>query len=345
MLEFLKNIFKGFAVKAPEKLPEDFTGALLTKDPVGTREDDIKFDEIVASANTPIWTEKPESKWRVFPELNQFGSFMCGAFSMKKLVGVYYWLRHGVWIEFSEEDIYQRRFNKPGAGMSVDDLYKIIGDGVTLKLLTGVFISEDADADNAKISIPAQEVGKAFKMGKKIVLPADIDVIASVIQTTGKAVHYMTFFTSSEWGQLQPQIYNRSLNGYAPSTLRHFVTFTDSFLYNGRKVLLVEDSAHFGGISRRLVDQEWLSKRSLAITYPMNFKYEGGGDRPVFDGSVISTQRILRYEGFFPSNVSFTENIGPVTKEALKKFQAKYGIDPVGTLGPITKAKLAELYS
>ena len=39
-----------------------------------------------------------------------------------------------------------------------------------------------------------------------------------------------------------------------------------------------------------------------------------------------------------------TGYFGPLTRQAVINFQKKYGIDPIGTVGPITRAKLNELF-
>lgn len=345
-----------------------FTGALIDERSDAEKAKDIQFGEIVGAATPVAWIEKPQNQWRKFPVLDQKNSFMCGAFSMKKLIGVYYWLKYKTWVDFSEEDIYQRRLNRPNAGMAVDDIYRIIGDGVTLKTLTNAAIITDEDADSCVIEPFKRDVGKVFKMGKKIVLGANIDEIASVIQHTGKAVHFMTGFTASEYGRFMPVIENPNLNLYAPSTLRHFITFTDFTLYNGKKCLVAEDSAHFGGYSQRLISEDWINRRTMAATYPMNFLFEQSGDpnkphytftkkleySPVFTvvEDVKHLQDILKFEGLFPKNVESTGWYGSTTASSVMAFQKKYKVASDSEIdalqgksaGPKTIAKLNELY-
>jgi len=67
--------------------------------------------------------------------------------------------------------------------------------------------------------------------------------------------------------------------------------------------------------------------------------------RPRYTGSIISLQKCLRAEGFFPNEIEYTENFGPITRQAVIEFQRKYKLNPpVGNVGPLTKAKLTELY-
>ena len=57
---------------------------------------------------------------------------------------------------------------------------------------------------------------------------------------------------------------------------------------------------------------------------------------------VKELQDILRLEGVFFAQS--TGNFYNQTKEAVKKFQKKYGIQQVGRVGPITRSKLMQLY-
>ena len=81
----------------------------------------------------------------------------------------------------------------------------------------------------------------------------------------------------------------------------------------------------------------------------MNFQMQNNEaipERPKFDGSVVSAQKCFKWEGLFPANVPEIENWGPITRTACIAFQKRYGIEPdLGNFGPITQAKLKELYN
>ncbi len=88
----------------------------------------------------------------------------------------------------------------------------------------------------------------------------------------------------------------------------------------------------------------------------MNFKYEIQDTKPSYrfekdlyfgmtDPDVRALQDILKYEGLFPTNAESTGFFGSITLDAVKKFQTKYGIQPVsGYVGPKTREKLNNLY-
>jgi len=61
------------------------------------------------------------------------------------------------------------------------------------------------------------------------------------------------------------------------------------------------------------------------------------------DDRVRALQEALRKEGLFSH--SLTGNFYDVTKKSVEDFQTKYGLEPSGSVGPGTQAKLNELYS
>jgi len=355
----------------PEKQKTVFTGALTDKRPLSEQDKDVHFEELVGEAAPVVWTEKPETAWRKFPVFDQKRSSMCGAFSMAKLMGIYFWLRYKTFVDFSPEDIYQRRYNRPGEGMAVDDLYKIVADGVTLKQLTGATIETDTDADSCFIEPFKRDVGRVFQMGDKVVLPNNIDTIASTIQKTGKAVHLFTFFWYYEYDQLIPKIEDKSLTMYTPNRAGHFVVAVDFTLKDGVKYLVVEDSAHFGGLSRRLLSEEWIRNRVIIATYPMKFKFEEGPSLPPAPTAtpfketlrysrqfasvpdVVRLQDTLKMVGVFPANIESTGWYGPTTCRAVMAFQRKFKVAPEAEIvalqgevvGPKTIAMLNALQS
>jgi len=138
------------------------------------------------------------------------------------------------------------------------------------------------------------------------------------------------------------------------------------------------------GAGQRVITEDFFKVRNWFAAYPINFKFEEGAPAPTptptptptpgkpsytfakdlefiaWDSAknqpadpakneaqkvdVIALQDCLRYEGVFPANIQSTGYFGAVTKDAVKKFQKKYNIDMVGRVGPITRAKLNELY-
>lgn len=321
------------------------TGALLDNRKPDEKINDIKFGDIVATANAANWGTKDPSEYRHFPDLNQYQSYMCGANALSKVWGIYLKQKYGRYVQLSRADIYQRRINRPGEGMYLYDMFRIASEGATLEELTNEDVHTDQQADSVMIDALQRSVGNGFAISTAVYLPNDIDAIASVIQTTGKGVILLTYFISAEWSQYTPTIQNRLMSATDPVALRHFVAAVGSTLSNGQKCLVIEDSAWFGGLNRRLVTEDWVRTRVIAAAYPMTFKYGTSGDKPQYDGvTIISAQRCLQYDGCFPNNVNFADNWGPVSRRSALQFQQKYGLPQTGLLDDATKIKLHQLY-
>lgn len=336
MFDFFKNL-----LKSTQPLT---TGALLDTRTVKEKEiEDINFKDIVASVNAVNWTVKTP---RSFPSYNQNYTLACGANALAKALGIAYSHCYGIYIPFSRVDIYQRRINAPGGGMSLWDMFDIASKGVTLEQLTPGNFRNDEELDKAVIESFKKEIGAVFKTTGGVYLPNDIEQIASVIQTTGKGVILLTYFLSSEWSVSFPKIQNRILKSNDPSSLRHFVVAVDFMLRDGKKYLVIEDSALFGGLDRRFLSEDWIKNRVVSAAYPMNFRFsEGANARPSYDGiTIISLQQCLRFEGIFPNNISLVESLGPITKNALEAFQKKYVLPVTRMIDTQTKNKLHQLY-
>lgn len=323
------------------------SGAVPDPRPVTEQARDFKFTETVANAHPVIWTEKNPVNWRRFPIFNQNGSGSCVAQTQAKEIGIMRFLKDGTYVHFSATDIYQRRQNKPAAGMWAVDARNIAREGVTLEVLTPSQDMTDKQMDSVIVEDYKHQVGSVFSVSNYLEDPAgNIEVIASIIQSTGKGVMTWFYFEIPEWTG-QPSVINSNLTVNSPSAARHSVCAVDFTLYQGKKALIIEDSwgTSFGMAGQRIITEDFFKARNWYAGHLINFKFETGGVKPSYDGvTIISLQKCLRYEGFFPANIDFVENFGPITKKALIQFQEKYGIDPIGVLGPITKAKLKQLF-
>lgn len=342
--------------------PRLSTGALPDERTESEKERDYRFEEIVASANPVDWREKPQSEWRKFPIFNQNGSGSCVAQTLAKLLGVLYWLKNGDYVHFSATHIYQRRANKPNSGMWGIDALDIARKGVTLEVLAPSQKMTDAQMDSVEIETYKQEVGEIFRIGNYVVLPTnDIETIASVIQTTSKAVMVWYRFNYDEWTDI-PQVKTTT------PTLHHSVAAVDFILHEGKKALVIEDSWGIGSAieGRRIITEDFHRTRNTFAAYPINFVFETAPDskkkpRYVFiadlqfgqkSDDIKALQDILKYNGLFPKNVESTGYYGAITAKAVLAFQKKHRIaddaelDSLGgrIVGAKTRSKLNELY-
>lgn len=336
MIEWIKSLFTGTA--------DEELGALLDNRPEEEKAKDYKFEEAVSSAAAVNWVEKKEL--RNFGVQNQRSSSSCVAQSARREMRVLYKVNHNLDLDFSATDIYSRRRNKPDPGMYADDAYKIAGLGVTLNAVLPSDEKSEYQMTNPEIKPYMRDIADVFKVPNYLQLPTgDIETAASTIQKTGKAVRVNYYFTRDEWAKEVPTVIVPGLDPLGSKTLRHAVVAVDFTIYKGKKCLVIEDSAHFGGINRRYITEDFHKKRNTYSGYMIRFSFDPPEvSKPSFTGSTTSLQDCLKFEGVFPSNIESTGVFGPITVRAVKDFQSKYGLEPVGTVGPLTTKKLNELY-
>jgi Putative peptidoglycan binding domain len=342
---------------------ENNLGVILDNRSQEEKNKDFRFEEIVANATPVQWREKPESEWRKFPDQDQNGSGSCVAQTMKKIMGVYIWLKTGAYVALSATHIFQRRVNRPASGMGGDDVFKIAQKGVTLEVFAPSELLTDEKMDKTVVNEFASKVGEIFKIGAYLqVNSKDIETVASIIQETGKAVMVWFFFKGSEWSPLMPVVEIPDMTpGGAPA--RHSVAAVDFTLYKGKRSLVIEDSAHFGKRTRRVVTEDFFKKRNFFVAHFMNFAFENAeaptlpkprytfnhdmefSETLVYDADVVKLQDILKYEGMFPSNTDSTGYFGAITKRGVEQYQEKYNLGVVGRVGPKTRAHLNKKYS
>lgn len=342
-------------------------GCRIDDRPESAKQKDFYIKEIVASVAVVDWKEKPESKWRKFPDLNQFNQYSCVMQTARKIAGVLLWLKEKTFVLFSTA-FYQMRSNKPEGGMIGIEAFEIWrNNGLPLEQLVPSDKANDVELDDIQIEQYEKDVAKVFAISGHLGIDnGDFETVASVIQTTGKAIMSWFYFTNEEWSKIIPTIENQNLS--LTEALRHSVAVVDFFLVNGKKYLLIEDSAHFGGLTRRLISEEFFKARNWFNRYPMTFKFQEPeaieNIKPKYEFKTImkfgqtsddikALQDCLKYEGLFPINADSTGYYGAITVKAVLAFQLKYNValpDELNQLagrqaGPKTLAKLNELYS
>lgn len=341
------------------------SGACLDTRTKKEKKKDYYLDEMVASVAVVNWKEKKENEWRTFPDQDQGSSFSCVMQTIRKVASVLLWLKEKTYVPFSGV-YYQLRSNRPAGGMFGIEAFEIWRkNGLPLEQLVPSEKMTDAEIDAIVVEPYKKEIAKVFAGSNHIGIDGggEFEKTASVIQQTGKAVMAWFYFTAEEWAQLIPTIIDRNLNLYDPKTLRHSVTVVDYFLFNGKKYLLIEDSAHFGGITRRLISEEFFSARNYFLRYPMNFKFQEHENEHsanitltkdlyfgIRDNDVIIVQDLLKGLGYFPVNIDSTGFYGAITVKAVRDFQLDKGIissvgEPGGgRCGPKTRAYINKNY-
>lgn len=337
-------------------------GALLDVRPQEEKDKDYRFEELVSAPAAVEWIEKKMADLRKFPIFHQNGSGSCVAQTMRKILGVLYWLKYGKFVDFSATHIYQRRSNKPSGGMWGVEAFNIARKGVTLEEFAESDHMTDAEMDGMKIVELWVKIGEAFKLTNFVVLPSkDFDVAASTIQKTGKAIMMWFHFLYSEWTEC-PTIKDPNLPESGANVLRHSVSGTDVTLIGqsnlpshrnawGKQAIFMEDS--WGSATaidgRRFITREFYEKRNFFTAYPISFVYDDqtqpepqpnpqpNPSKPkhtfVLDlekgqrgEDIVALQNVLKYEGCFPKNIDSTGYYWSVTSDAVYKFQMKHKV-------------------
>ena len=217
----------------------------------------------------------------------------------------------------------------------------------------------DDQMDSTKIEPYKEEVGKIFKIGAPVKLPTgDIDTVASVIQTTDKAVMGWFFFLISEWQNI-PIILDKLLSLVGVKTNRHSITLHTHTLLGkknmpdnpevwGKKAIIGDDSwgINYGFDGVRVLTEDFFVERNFLSAYVKNFKFQIADQttpKPIYkftkkleigmtDLDVLHLQERLRYEGMFPMDQTLTMYYGALTASGVLQYQLKYHLDTVENL-------------
>lgn len=302
------------------------------------------LSEVCLSPSPVIWLEKSQDQWRKIPTIrNQDGSGSCVCQTYATELAIIFEQKYGVWVDFSSTFPYQMRSKPMISGCNSTDRYSVFPKlGSLFESYMPSMLMTDAQMMSVKKEKYYDDLAKTFQV-KAIELPLDFETVASTIQSTGKGVMIWVKFHSEEWTD------NPTIGTKSP-TSGHSICAIDYFLIDGKKYLLIIDSwgKNYAIQGYRLISEEYFNARCFLASYLKTFETQNNDtvpDRPKFDGSIVSLQKCLKWEGLFPANVPEVENLGNITRSALIKFQLRYNISPAqGNFGPITKERLLELY-
>lgn len=308
--------------------------------------------EEIAGAVPLKWVEKPQNKWRSYDLRDQDGSSSCVSQASAKAFEILDEKN----IVYSAHPIYRRRMNYPDGGMYLQNAGDIAKNGgtTTEALDPSQHLNETNMNRDIIVDTPAKIAGYVN------INYRDIDAVAEAIEAHGHCV--MIFHGNrKEWTDIPK--YNPAL----PVDIGHSICAVDYFLYNGEKVILIEDSwgraTTMGNGGQRLITAEYLNNRFSGGIYFLpaapaptrrslwNF------EKPLTYGmrnseDVVALQNALKYEGLFPAAIASSGNYLTITAKAVLAFQRKYSVAPEIELaalagkvvGPKTRAKLNELY-
>ena len=296
-----------------------------------------KFAEICSSISPVEWLEKTD--WISYTPRNQNGSLTCVAQTYATEMGIIAKQKYNEWIDFSASFPYQQKESIAYGGCSSTDIYKIFPKlGNILEVIMPSQNMHEAEVLAVQRYKYYDDLAMPFKI-PRIELPVDFESLCSTLQVTGKGIMIWFHIGAGEWG-LEPVFLNNGISS------NHSVTLIDFGLRNGKKYMRILDSVD--GVYR-WISEEYFNARCFLASYLLVFKkliVTEDTPKPKFDGSIMSAQKCLKYEGFFPANVPEINIWGNISRTSCIAFQKRYNISPAfGNLGPITKAKLSELYN
>jgi hypothetical protein len=330
------------------------SGVVEDPRPIEEKQKDYKHEEL-ATATPFVWKEVPKADWRQYPIFNQDGSGSCVAQAIAKALGVERLLKSGKFVFYSPRWIYTLRSNS-GMGMWLAEALGIpckAGAPVE-QIMPSQNLSEVKMNDTSDVNDFVRAEALVSKTDKFITANPDIETIASLIEPTGNPVIIITNFAMDEWNQEVPTI-----NPNANPTLWHGICAVQATLYNGKKAIIIDDSwgTGYGIGGKRIITEEWFKAgRVTSAGYFTTFANAQGAVKPIHtftrqlefglkaDPEVVALQQCLNFLGYFPDVQSFTGNFAGLTLAAVKTFQVNYGIQGTGKVGPITMAKLNELF-
>lgn len=310
--------------------------------------DGWKAEEVIAGDAPVEWKAKTTAELKQHPIWSQYQSGACVAFSKARQVSIEVFRLTGVWLDFSPASIYQLRKNKPGFGMYISDANDIVNKkGATLEALMRSQNLTEAQINSVKRTKVATMISGAI--GEAVLsylyLPNNIERIAQAIDR-GHGVSMLIYAKPDEYTDT-PKIKYPDLE-LKDAPIVHEIVATDFFVHpTYGKCLWIDDSWGVGtGMGgHRIFTEEFVTKRCVLADYLDAFDFEPGvSGKPSYDGTIISVQKCLKFEGFFPSTAVHVENFGPITKKGLGQFQAKYGLTVNNLLDIPTVDKLSDLY-
>lgn len=327
-------------------------GALLDTRTPEAKLKDFKSYEVASAFQLPTYSKTRLEDCRMFPARDQGSSSSCVAHTAAKMLGIENHIEENRFIDFSAYDIYERRANKPAEGMiGVDALNICTKAGATLENFVPSMRMNEPQMNTAlNRTVSDVEVARVFRAGGFVTIPrtTDINEIASIIEHQKKGVMVWFYFTAQEWSRTEPVIMNNALT--VETGLRHSVTAVDTLRWNGKRALLIEDSAHFGGTAYRIVTEDFFAKRCWFAAYFLNFKNEWTQStlppKPRYtfnkimqftetytvDEDVRKLQECLQWAGFFPSNIDKTGYYGAITAKAVLGYQTARKVAPTSEL-------------
>lgn len=308
---------------------EKFIGVLPDNRPLSEQAKDWQATELVdAGIMTPVFRTVKKNEWKKYTLRDQNGSGSCVSQALAKGFEVLYFKKTGKIVVFSATPIYQKRQNKPDAGMYIHDAFAIaVKTGTCPESYVASQNMTDAQMDAAQLPVNYEEINNFLDAIAYVAVPKDFDYVAAWVEQNGYANLHIAADRKS-WSRDFPKL--GSLN----RGIRHAVAAVDAVTYKGVQYIVIEDSwgefGEFKGqrlISREVFNDMFTNGAGFTVLdydvtdrlkfQPFTVKMEFGQTSE----EVARLQTYLREKGYFPQGTRSTGYYGNITALAVYNFQ------------------------
>lgn len=359
-------------------MPKNLGVLVDPRDPKA-KEYDYSHDELFTSSVPVLWASKSQASNFVglFPIDDQRGTSSCVAHGKVAVMSIFKWLqdRTQPFQHLSSMFIYRNRANYPQEGMvpALANMQTINGGAPLYADLATP--DTEAEANALVVDAATTQAAKLFAAGKWVTIidSTDFDAIAFVSNSLMLPSNILIFATEAEWSQADVDVLIPGLTRDDPrAEVSHCITVLPNSAYwdGGKRRVIIQDSAGFGGIFFRSVTEDFLIARCVESDYMIAMGSQPVTARPQVNLSVDLTvgstgadvtalQTVLQYFGYFPNVVNGkafapTGYYGGLTKNAVLKMQNEYAsqiLAPVGLsvgtgyAGESTRAFINKLFA
>ena len=318
----------------------------------------VRHNEIVVGSSVPNYlaSAAEASKYvDFFPVMNQLQTSSCMAHGHSLTAVIYRFLKYQLPAEMPAPIFtYRQRVNYPAPGMEEGDVEALImHSGILPFAELPTPATEDA-ANAVVITDTMKKDAKNFLASSWVELrdPPTIDTLALISNDMGLPIAILIYATVEEWSAADVTILTPGLKQGDPEAIvEHCITvlpfsgFIDPV--TNKKKIIIQDSAFFGGLHTRTVDEDFIAQRCFAYAYIVGLTAVGNQTKPAshtFKNSlnigstgqdVTALQQWLQFMGFMPThangNLLPLGYYGGITKQAVLAFQNAY---PEQILGP-----------
>jgi hypothetical protein len=317
---------------------EKFKGWLSRETFVGVLPDDRKpeeqardwqAEELASSASmVPTFRKVGKNKWKKYTIRDQNGSGSCVAQAIAKGFEVLYKKETGKTVVFSATPIYQKRQNRPSAGMYIHNAFTIaVQNGTCPEENCPSQFMTDVQMDATPLPLNYEELNDFLDAVAYVSMPKDFDYVAAWVEKHG----YINLHIAADrrsWSKDFPSLGSRNRG------ISHAVAAVDAVTYNNKQYIVIEDSwGEFGEFTgQRLLSREVFNDmftRGAGFTV-LQYDVKPKAKFDTFNvwmefgqrnDEVRRLQDFLKAKGFFPSNVESTGFYGNITALAVYNYQ------------------------